>query len=82
MVLERKTHDRLLHLAKRCKIYHDMFCTAFATEEDPFRAETFCQVKQSTTCVTLKNHQIPMTLKDSTASFAIALCCINLYLFG
>ena len=32
----------------------------FATEEGPFGAETFCQVKLSTTCLTLKNQQIPI----------------------
>ena len=36
------------------------FVPFFATEEGPFGAETFCQVKLSTTCLTLKNQQIPI----------------------
>ena len=41
-------------------ILRDLFVPFFATEEDPFGAETFCQVKLSTTCLTLKNQQIPV----------------------
>ena len=59
MVLERKTRGRQLHLVKRYKTNH-LFCTLFATEEGPFGAETFCQVKLSTMCLTLKNQQIPI----------------------
>ena len=32
----------------------------YKTEEGPFGAEMFCQVKLSTTCLTLKNQQIPV----------------------
>ena len=42
----------------------DLFCTLFTTEEGPFGAETFCQVKLSTTCLTLKNEQIPIHTVD------------------
>ena len=45
----------------------DLFCTFFATEEGPFGAETFCQVKLSTTCLTLKNQQMPTIKGDGTA---------------
>ena len=38
------------------------FVPFLATEEGPFRAKTFCQVKLSTTCLTLKNQQIPIEL--------------------
>ena len=34
----------------------------FATEEGPFGAEMICQVKLSTTCLTLKIQQIPVCL--------------------
>ena len=40
-------------------IENDLFSTLFATEEGPFGAETFCQVKLSITCLMLKNQQIP-----------------------
>ena len=35
------------------------FVPIFATEEGPFGAETFCQVKLSTMCLMLKSQQIP-----------------------
>ena len=47
---------RQLHLAKCFMIY---FVPIFATEEGPFGAETFCQVKLSTMCLMLKSQQIP-----------------------
>ena len=48
-----------------------LFCTfLFATEEGPFGAETFCQVKLSTTCLTLKNQQMPIKLALFTALLA------------
>ena len=41
------------------------FVLFFATEEDPFGAETFCQQeKLSTTRLTLKNQQIPHSLSS------------------
>ena len=48
-----------------------LFCTfLFATEEGPFGAETFCQVKLSTMCLMLKNQQMPVKLALLTALLA------------
>ena len=48
-----------------------LFCTfLFATEEGTLGAETFCQVKLSTTCLTLKNQQMPLKLALLTALLA------------
>ena len=48
-----------------------LFCTfLFATEEGPFGAETLCQVKLSTTCLMLKNQQMPIKLALFTALVA------------
>ena len=50
-------------------------CTLFATEEGPFGAETFCQGKLFTTCLTLKNQQIPIyRCGNESLLYHLSLC--------
>ena len=65
LVLERKTHGRQLHLAKRFVPKRAFFSCKKGTEQ--IKTITimicfvrFCQVKLSTTCLMLKNQQIPI----------------------
>ena len=76
LVLERKTRGRQLHLAKRRWI---CFVPFFSTEEGPFRAKMFCQVKLSTTCLTLQNQQIPI-YRRGNESLLYEFMCVTLSL--
>ena len=57
LVLERKTCGRQLHLQTHLFWF---VLYPFCNWRRPFRGRNVCQVKLSTTCLTLKNQQIPI----------------------